>query len=44
LDTASAPQDINWSMEDAVNATTDNFSTLIMETVSHGVELLSNGI
>jgi X-X-X-Leu-X-X-Gly heptad repeat protein len=31
-------------MEGAVNATTDNFSTLIMETASHGVESLSDGI
>ena len=31
-------------MEDAANATTDNFSTLTMETASHGVESLNNGI
>lgn len=31
-------------MEGAANATTDNFLTLTMETASHGVESLNNGI
>jgi hypothetical protein len=31
-------------MEGAANATTGNFLTLTMETASHGVESLNNGI